>query len=467
MTCSTIEDIVGKRKLLHMSQMENAVHEIRRTLLELAASSTAIQRFQADPSRWEVSIEDFVDAILAQARDITEKHGSREAEWYNIEGQSQSAMRDLVELRSLAVGQFEAWLADPSFYVSFVIRESMQQVRRRKTAQLIRCTGIRLETAFAEGAEPNPALYMMPSVVTWARAPIALQAAARRERALELCKLQGTVIESVNEKNEHGETPLVAAGAKGDILSLKLLLAAGCKVQSVSSLGQTALHTASMTGYVDSVRLLIKQGADVNAKDDRNLTCLHLAAQGGHLEIVKLLHDEGGLELLEAVDDDGYTAIISAAECGHPLVVHALIDYGANIDRLNKWGKTALSKALVGKHVECARILIEAGADINTDTIAGQKALFYAADGVDHHVLQSILDRGANANSRSNFSNKGETALMWAAAEGRLRCVEALIQAGADVNARSNAGVGALGQARSNGHLGCVRALLEAGAEEE
>src|SRR5262249_46463354 len=60
---------------------------------------------------------------------------------------------------------------------------------------------------------------------------------------------------------------------------------------------------------------------------------------------------------------------------------------------------------------------------------------------------------------------KGQTALMWAAAEGHAAVVKMLIAAGADLNVRVKSGFTPLLFAARDGRLEAVRALLEARAD--
>ena len=60
---------------------------------------------------------------------------------------------------------------------------------------------------------------------------------------------------------------------------------------------------------------------------------------------------------------------------------------------------------------------------------------------------------------------RGQTALMWAAAEGNVEAVEALLKAGADLHARLESGFTPLLFAVREGRIGVVRALLKAGAD--
>src|SRR4029077_522779 len=60
---------------------------------------------------------------------------------------------------------------------------------------------------------------------------------------------------------------------------------------------------------------------------------------------------------------------------------------------------------------------------------------------------------------------RGQTALMWAAAEGNVEAIDTLIKAGADLHARLDSGFTALLFAAREGRTGAVKALLKAGAD--
>ena len=62
-------------------------------------------------------------------------------------------------------------------------------------------------------------------------------------------------------------------------------------------------------------------------------------------------------------------------------------------------------------------------------------------------------------------SKRGQTALMWAAAEGNVEAVQALIKAGADFHARLDSGFTPFLFAVREGRLDAVKALLKAGAD--
>jgi ankyrin repeat protein len=71
---------------------------------------------------------------------------------------------------------------------------------------------------------------------------------------------------------------------------------------------------------------------------------------------------------------------------------------------------------------------------------------------------ETLLAHGADVNAKESW--RGQTALMWAAAEGHAEAVQLLLEAGAQINARSNAGWTALLFAAREGRIPTVKALL-------
>ena len=76
--------------------------------------------------------------------------------------------------------------------------------------------------------------------------------------------------------------------------------------------------------------------------------------------------------------------------------------------------------------------------------------------------VKALLARGADVNARERH---GQTALMWAAAEGHAEVVEALLKAGADFRTPLPSGFTPLFFAVREGRTDVVRVLLKAGAD--
>jgi ankyrin repeat protein len=77
-------------------------------------------------------------------------------------------------------------------------------------------------------------------------------------------------------------------------------------------------------------------------------------------------------------------------------------------------------------------------------------------------AVRLLLTRGVNVDAKEPY--RGQTALMWAAAEGNSAAVDVLLEAGADVTLKSNGGFTPLLFAVRNAHVDTAVTLLKRGA---
>lgn len=80
-----------------------------------------------------------------------------------------------------------------------------------------------------------------------------------------------------------------------------------CNIQDEN--GCTALHWACAQGQLDCVRVLLLAGTDVWAQNGKEHTALHIAAKYGKQDCCLELLDAAGLQLLEVLCTEGYTAV--------------------------------------------------------------------------------------------------------------------------------------------------------------
>ncbi len=85
------------------------------------------------------------------------------------------------------------------------------------------------------------------------------------------------------------------------------------------------------------------------------------AAADGDVTRVRSLLARGASPNAEG-PDGSFTALIAAAENGHAEIVRLLLDRGADINRRDFEGKTALDRAREAGHAEIVQILERAGA---------------------------------------------------------------------------------------------------------
>ena len=107
-------------------------------------------------------------------------------------------------------------------------------------------------------------------------------------RTMKLLLAAGADVNEFGCPAERCRTPLVAAAEANELEAVQLLLVRGADINKKLRRGQTALLLASYHGDTDMVKLLLSRGADPNADCDGD-TALGWAKQKGHMEIVNLL----------------------------------------------------------------------------------------------------------------------------------------------------------------------------------
>jgi ankyrin repeat protein len=183
----------------------------------------------------------------------------------------------------------------------------------------------------------------------------------------------------------------------------------------------------------------------------------------------------------DPVDASGSTPLLVAASNADAAQVTRLLKSGANPNVRNKLETTPLLEAAFHSNTEIIKALLDAGADPNTPGADGQTALMLIARGNNVAAATLLLDRGANPTARE--SQHQQTALMWAAANHQGPMTRLLVERGADLDAktatdlmtplvsaepraqpRSPGGMTALMLAAREGCLECVQAMIEKGA---
>ncbi len=146
-----------------------------------------------------------------------------------------------------------------------------------------------------------------------------------------------------------------------------------------------------------------------------------------------------------------------------------LLSRGANPDvqmapESGSPGWTPLMIAAAERHSETVAILLAAGADVNKRNRLGRTALMFAAFYGDVRIAKALLDHGADVDAVDGETSR--PALAAAAMNGHLEVVRLLLDKGADTSIRDREGSTALGWAKKRGFT-AVSNLLEArGATE-
>src|SRR5215469_4914327 len=118
---------------------------------------------------------------------------------------------------------------------------------------------------------------------------------------------------------------------------------------------------------------------------------------------------------VNAADPDGSTPLLWATYKVDHELVRALLKKGAKAKVTNNFGSSPLGEADKLGDVELVRMLLDAGADADSPNQDGQTALMLASHVGSLPIAEMLIKQGAKVNAIESF--RGQTALMWAAAE--------------------------------------------------
>ncbi|MCJ1463945.1 hypothetical protein MMC07_002555 [Pseudocyphellaria aurata] len=171
----------------------------------------------------------------------------------------------------------------------------------------------------------------------------------------------------VNSKDMDGSTELHLAAGHGDEEVVKLLLMRGARIEEKDDNGCTALHCAVKAGQVTVMQLLLENGATVVGKDCDGTTLLHHAVSFDHESKALLMSQlllQHGANPNEIADHSEMTALHWAVGSGREEIVQNLLDNGAEIDKSDMLGETALIMAANRGYTKLMEILLERGPQI-------------------------------------------------------------------------------------------------------
>jgi len=160
------------------------------------------------------------------------------------------------------------------------------------------------------------------------------------------------------------------------------------------------------------VSLFLEAGMSPNAKQG-GITALMEASRRGktHREVAAALIRAGAE--INVQDPCGVTPLLFAAISGSPETIRMLLKSGANVEAKDVDGRTALIETLTTENdlpPETIEELIQAGSEVNVRIYGGLTPLMIAAAG-NSRILQAIIRAGADLNATDD---QGATALRWA-----------------------------------------------------
>jgi ankyrin repeat protein len=195
-----------------------------------------------------------------------------------------------------------------------------------------------------------------------------------------------------------------------------------------------------------------------------------VAAAGSDLRLIQAVQNQNLQQAsallnqhidVNARSGDGSTALLWAAHWDALDTASLLVRAGADPNVSNDFRMTPLSQACTNGSAAFVGLLLKAGANPNAPVATGVLPIMTCARSGSADAVRILIAGDADVNAREPAQN--QTALMWAAAEHHPDVVRMLIQAKANVHARTKNGFTALHFAAREGDTDSARLLLAAG----
>lgn len=257
------------------------------------------------------------------------------------------------------------------------------------------------------------------------------------------------------DPNAEGVAPKSSEQTTAQTTELPALLLAGEDQYSPATGGT---HPAS-----EEIRLaLVKHGAEVNVQTENGITPLIIAVQQRDEHLVHVLLDKGA-------------EVNAGAQKGQNILFYTspespcfdlLLERGADADRANSDGYTALIRAINEDNLSAVNHLIAKGVDVNRVWLVldRETPLMLAAEDGKVDIVNALLKAGADVQAKDK---KGRTALQLAEAEWAERRKTGTTLTGGRMHIESGENSYALSRTYSDKHQEVIRLLRQAGATEK
>ena len=230
---------------------------------------------------------------------------------------------------------------------------------------------------------------------------------------------------------------IVHAGGQGALGTILDLLDAGVPIDYANANGNTALTEAK--AHPGVIKALVRLGADLSHRNRDGKTAYMFAAAMSRTLVTRVLKDLGS-PVDEPAELDGFAQVQALLKTLSAQVSSTDEEEADNESDVEEGGDALLMACLTGDALTVSR-QIDAGADVNYENDEGLTPLEVAVAGLSREglsrrrerdfeqIIDLLLSSGADP-------NRGRTSpLVLATVSSRLHIVNAMIRAGADIDA--------------------------------
>ncbi|KAL8812627.1 MAG: hypothetical protein Q9200_000886 [Gallowayella weberi] len=249
-------------------------------------------------------------------------------------------------------------------------------------------------------------------------------------------------------------------GAIGDASgeALNVLLASGLvDLHAEDEINErNCLHEAAISGVKFILDVGIDNGVELNRVDVYGRIPLHYACIHGHVNMVQTLLERGP-RTIDEKDHDNFTPLIHGIVHHQLACVEQLLSHGSRLDPDSDSDHVPLNLACQHGSIAITQLLLERKARILPDAEGLFPQHLVARSGRSADMLLMLEKYGADLDQQDNLYQW--TPLFHAAAEGKVDCLNVLLQRGVDIRIQDEKGLFAMYYATWEGHLECMKLL--------
>jgi euchromatic histone-lysine N-methyltransferase len=275
------------------------------------------------------------------------------------------------------------------------------------------------------------------------------------EQEIEVPSVSVTIPSSLRKLSSSG---LPVGAVREELESILLSLTENLKHKRSSSIPETeTLYSLTRANSLQGVVELLSRGSDPNSKyeEHEDETALHAAAAEGNLLILHVLIQSGAN--LDVINARLSTPLMEAVENDRNDCVDHLVRVGASLDFRGEDGMTAFHIASKQGNLHSVKTILESRrVDVNLQDDGGWTALIWATEHKQKNVVDYLLTKGADPMIQDDEEN---ICLHWAAFSGDVDILSIFMQSALDINCVNKHGDTALHIASRRDNVEAVNLL--------
>lgn len=201
-----------------------------------------------------------------------------------------------------------------------------------------------------------------------------------------------------------------------DIEQLNFFLEHGLSLKQTDKAGNNLFHFASAQGNIKVLNQLIEKDFDPKAKNKNGENALFFAARGkrshvNEFQLFRFLHTQG--LKLDLINNSGSTVLHYLARSQKDETVFKyFMEFGADVNKVNVEGNTALMIAMARNNTPAIEILFEVTEKKNIINKDGYSILTYALRTKNEKIISKLMEQNVNYHLEDKKGNNFNTHLV-------------------------------------------------------